>query len=158
MGGYVALKLAHDYPERVEKIITLGTKFHWNPEAAAKEVKMMNPEIIEQKIPQFAATLRERHQPGDWKKIMTLTGEMMTLLGAGRAMTAEDFKQILTPSLICIGTEDHMVTREESAHVADYLKNGQLKIIDGFKHPFETVDLEILSSICLDFFGGERIK
>ena len=156
MGGYVTLKLAHDHPERVEKIITLGTKFHWTPEAAAKEGRMMNPEIIEQKIPKFAATLKERHQPEDWKKIMTLTGEMMTLLGAGQAMTAEDFNHIPTPTLICIGTEDHMVTRDESTHVADHLTNGQLKIIDGFKHPFESIDLEILSSICLDFLGEDR--
>jgi pimeloyl-ACP methyl ester carboxylesterase len=152
MGGYVALKLAHDYPERVEKIITLGTKFHWNPEAAAKEVKMMNPEIIEQKIPKYAAMLKERHQPEDWKKIMTHTGEMMTLLGAGKAMTSEEFKCIFTPALICIGTEDHMVTREESALVAGYLIQGQLKIIDGFKHPFESIDPEVMSGICLDFY------
>lgn len=157
MGGYVALKLAHDHPDQIEKIITLGTKFRWNPEAAAKEVMMMNPEIIEHKVPKFAAMLAERHYPEDWKKIMTSTGEMMTRLGDGQAMTEEEISQIHTPVLVCLGKEDHMVTRDESARVAGCLINGRLKIIDGFKHPFETVDLEILSSICLDFFGIDSL-
>src|SRR5690349_7993403 len=33
MGGYVALWLAKQYPERVGKIITLGTKFDWSVES-----------------------------------------------------------------------------------------------------------------------------
>ena len=39
MGGYVALKLAAYHPEKVESIVTLGTKFNWTPEIAAAEVK-----------------------------------------------------------------------------------------------------------------------
>ncbi|MFB0925641.1 MAG: alpha/beta hydrolase, partial [Vicingaceae bacterium] len=47
MGGYVALNLAKEHPDKVAQIITLGTKFKWNPEIAAKEVKMLNVAIIE---------------------------------------------------------------------------------------------------------------
>ena len=54
MGGYVALQLANKHPKYVQKIITLGTKFAWDKETAAKEVKMLNPEKIEEKIPAFA--------------------------------------------------------------------------------------------------------
>ena len=32
MGGYVALKLASTDPEKIGKIVTLGTKFDWTPE------------------------------------------------------------------------------------------------------------------------------
>ena len=35
MGGYVALMLAKEHPNRVNKIMTLGTKFAWNPEFSA---------------------------------------------------------------------------------------------------------------------------
>lgn len=152
MGGYVALKLAHDHPERAGKIITLGTKYSWNPESAAKEVRMMNPDVIEQKIPAFAASLAVRHQPADWKRIMKLTAEMMTSLGAGHAMNAADFASIGNDVLVCIGNADHMVSIEESEMTAQQLKNGHLKILDGFKHPLESVDKEILASICMDFF------
>lgn len=151
MGGYVALKLAHDFPGKANKIITLGTKFRWNPESAAREVRMMNPDVIEQKIPAFAATLLARHQPEDWKRIMRLTGEMMTALGDGVAMTPEEFNSIDHDVLVCIGTDDHMVTREETAETASYLKHGTLKIIEGFKHPLEAVDKDLLAEICVEF-------
>ena len=151
MGGYVALKLAHDVPGKAMKIVTLGTKFNWTPESAAKEVRMMNPEVIEQKVPAFAASLRERHQPEDWKEIMSLTAEMMTALGNGDAMTPEEFTSIENDVLVCLGTEDNMVKREESTEVAGYLKNGELKIIEGFKHPIEAVDKHTLADICKAF-------
>lgn len=154
MGGYVALKLAHDYPVHVKKIVTLGTKFHWTPESAEKEVRMMNPEIIEQKIPVFAATLKERHQPEDWKEIMRRTGEMMTGLGDGMAMTEGHFATIENEVLVCIGTKDHMVSFEESERTAHQLKNGRLQKIDGFKHPLEAVDQNVLTDICKEFFAA----
>lgn len=156
MGGYVALKLAHDYPGRAGKIMTLGTKYKWNPEAAAKEVRMMNPDVIEQKIPAFAASLAARHQPADWKKIMNQTAEMMTELGAGKAMTSADFASIENEVLVCIGTEDHMVSQEESEFTAKQLINGQLKIIEGFRHPLESVDKNKLASICCEFLKSKN--
>lgn len=152
MGGYVALRLAHDFPDRAESIITLGTKYLWNPETAAKDVRMMNPDIIEQKIPAFANTLKERHQPGNWKNIMHSTAVMMTELGDGKAMTTEHFKAIDHKVLVCIGTDDHMVSIDESNTTAEVLTHGQLKIIEGFRHPIESVDIETLGAICMDFF------
>lgn len=151
MGGYVALKLAHDFPDRVERIVTLGTKFQWDPESAAKEVKMLNPEIIEQKVPAFAATLADRHQPGDWKINMKKTADMMIELGNGKAMTIPMFEKITQPVMICIGTEDNMVTITESEFTAQNLKIGELNIIDGFKHPIEAIDQKIMAGIITEF-------
>ncbi|MBK9105879.1 MAG: alpha/beta fold hydrolase [Saprospiraceae bacterium] len=153
MGGYVALKLAHGYPARAGKIITLGTKYKWDPESAAKEGRMMNPEIIGQKIPAFAATLDARHQPGDWKSIMNRTGEMMTTLGDGAAMTSTYFSSIENEVLICIGTDDHMVGIAESETTASLLPHGHLKMLEGFRHPLESVDIITLSSVISGFIG-----
>ncbi len=158
MGGYVALKLAHDFPDRVDKVVTLGTKFHWTPGSTEKDVRMMNPDIIEQKIPAFASTLAERHHPSDWKEIMRRTGEMMTRMGEGDAMTENHFNNIKHKTLICIGTQDHMVTVEESEHTAGKLKNGQLKTIEGFKHPLEAVDQNTIASICNTFLSSSTKK
>ncbi len=153
MGGYVALAFAKKYPERVEKIMTLGTKFNWTPESAVHEVSRMIPEIIETKIPQFAKELQERHHPNDWKINMKKTAAMMTELGDGKAMKPGDFEIIQQQVLICVGAEDKMVTIEESKLVADRLKNGELKIIPGFKHPIETNDTDVLAELIFKIFG-----
>ncbi len=152
MGGYVALQLAHDHPEHVNKIVTLGTKFYWTPESAEKEVRMMNPEVIEKKIPAFAISLTERHHPEDWKDIMLRTGEMMTQLGNGAAMMANHFGEIENEVLVCIGTSDHMVSLEESEATAQQLKSGRLQTINGFKHPLEAIDQNLMAEICTGFF------
>ena len=47
MGGYVGLNTALNFPDRINSIVTLGTKFDWSIESASKEIKMLNPEIIE---------------------------------------------------------------------------------------------------------------
>lgn len=152
MGGYIALKLALDHPDGVSRIITLGTKFLWNPESAEKEVRMMNPDLIAQKLPDFAASLRDRHHPQDWKRIMRTTGDMMLRMGQGEALRDEDFKRISIPVKVCIGTEDHMVTLEESRHTAALLPHGRLEVIEGFRHPIERIDIARMTSICRDFF------
>ncbi|NRA47992.1 MAG: alpha/beta hydrolase, partial [Phaeodactylibacter sp.] len=51
MGGYVTLNTALKLPGRISKITTLGTKFDWSLESAEKEIKMLNPEKVEEKVP-----------------------------------------------------------------------------------------------------------
>jgi pimeloyl-ACP methyl ester carboxylesterase len=53
MGGYAAMVLALKHPERVDRIVTLGTKFDWNPISASKETQLLNVDLMEQKIPAF---------------------------------------------------------------------------------------------------------
>jgi hypothetical protein len=46
-----------------------------------------------------------------------------------------------------------MVSIAESESTANHLQNGNLNIVEGFKHPFEMVDLDKLASICIEFIG-----
>ncbi|MFN6038666.1 MAG: alpha/beta fold hydrolase, partial [Bacteroidota bacterium] len=54
IGGYVAIYLARYFPDRVEKVITLATKFEWNPSEAEREIKLLDPNLLEDKFPEFA--------------------------------------------------------------------------------------------------------
>jgi pimeloyl-ACP methyl ester carboxylesterase len=80
MGGYVALWFARNHPEYVGKIVTLGTKFDWSPESAEKEVKKLNPEKIQEKVPAFARILEHRHAP----KIVFRSSPLSTSSYSGR--------------------------------------------------------------------------
>ena len=53
MGGYIAMYLATHHPERINKIITLATKFRWDETIALHETKMLNAGKIEEKLPDF---------------------------------------------------------------------------------------------------------
>jgi len=146
MGGYVALKLAAHHPEKVISIATLGTKFNWNPESAAAEVKMLNPLLIEAKIPKFAEQLKATHAPLDWKEVLKGTAEMMVNLGDGASLSDDEIRSTQVPVLIGIGDLDQMVSIDESKRVADLLPNASLKIYEGFPHPIDRVDISILAN------------
>lgn len=144
MGGYVALFTALRHPGYFEQIVTLGTKFDWSPEAAEKEVKMLNPEIIEEKVPRFAENLKNLHLPADWKKVMSKTATLMKNMGNQPPLTTADFAQIFTPVTIGIGEADKMVTQVESKQVADALPNSTYQILPNVIHPIDQVPVDIL--------------
>lgn len=150
MGGYVAIKCAIHYPQYIGNIITLGTKFDWNPEVAALEVKRLNPEIIEAKVPRFAQKLNEVHYPTDWKAVVEQTAKMMVNLGNGDRIASSDLEKIEQKVLVLRGTEDEMVSREESAEAVEHFHNAVYKEIEGCPHPLEKVDMDTLTQIILE--------
>ena len=145
MGGYVALKNAIVHPDKVNRIMTLGTKFDWSPESAAREVKMLNPDVIAEKVPKFAEQLRQRHAPQDWKQVLSKTAEMMLALGNGKALQPIDFRKVNCPVLITVGSSDNMVSVEESQEIASAISNSAFEVFEGFKHPIEQVDVGMLA-------------
>ena len=153
MGGYVALELALNQPDKVERIVTLGTKFNWTAKTAAQEAKMLNPAKMEEKIPKFVAKLQATHHPLDWKHVVERTAEMMIGLGNGDRLEPEDLQKIPHPVLIGIGVQDVMVTIEESEQAANTLPNGSCVLINNVQHPIEKVDKSILAKIIVEFLN-----
>ena len=151
MGGYVALSLALKYPERVGKVLTLGTKLHWNPEIAQKEAGMLVPEKIEAKVPAFAEALARRHAPTDWKELCRKTAAMMAELGETNPLAPENLMPLSHPVRICLGDADNMVSREESQAVADVLANGEFVLLENTPHPLEKVDMGVLAAAARAF-------
>ncbi len=155
MGGYVGLRLAGLQPELVQSIVTFGTKFNWTPEAAAKETRMLNPDVIAEKVPRFAQHLEATHAPNDWKEVLHHTAQMMVAMGNGERLHDSDLQSVQQPVLIGIGTEDNMVTIAESEQAAQLLPHGQLRTMEGFQHPIERNDAEAMAGIIRDFISGQ---
>lgn len=143
MGGYVALNLAHSHPHIIEKIATYGTKFDWSIESAEKEVKMLNPDKIEEKVPAFAKSLKETQFPNDWKEVMHKTKALMTKLGYDPLLN-DKLQEIQTKITIGISDSDKMVTIKESEFVSQSLSNGTLKTLQGLPHPIDQIPKEHL--------------
>lgn len=153
MGGYVALNLAALHPQRVRKIVTLGTKFEWTPESAAKETKMLDPEKIELKVPAFAAQLGQLHAPNDWKILLQKTAQLMLELGQQPPLTPTVLSGIRQEALICLGDADQMVGMEETKQAASALPNGRFYLLEQTPHPIEKVDTDKLSAVLRTFFN-----
>ena len=118
MGGYVALKASLQIPSNISKIETLGTKFDWSPESTAREVKMLNPDVMETKVPQFAEKLKKEHAPQDWKAVVRATADLKTKLSERDQLEEADFRSIQTAVTLGRGDQDKMVSEE----VQDFIK------------------------------------
>jgi esterase/lipase len=150
MGGYVALHLAHQQPELLGNIITLGTKFEWSPEIAQKEIKSLDPKTIVEKVPRFAETLQKRHGP-DWELLLHKTADMMMGLGISKTLSVNDFSSIHNRVLIGLADKDSMVSAEETIAVYKQLKSGFMYMLPFTKHPIETVNIPLLAGFISDF-------
>lgn len=152
MGGYVGLYLCRYYPEKVNMLMTLATKLNWSKENAAREVKMLNPEMIEEKVPQFAKELSDIHAPNDWKKVVSNTAEMMIRLGDNPLLSESDFKMIEHPILLTVGDSDKMVSVEETLNVTRLIPNAKICVIPGLEHPINKFPLHYYNNPISDFF------
>lgn len=144
MGGYAALLLASKQICKIDRIITLGTKLNWDTAIAEHEIKMLDPEMIEQKVPAFAKELKQRHHPGDWKLLLKRTAELMVDLGDKQYLNAETFAIIHCPCKLMLGDKDKMVTLDETRNAFNQIKNASLSVLPSTPHPIEKVDLKTL--------------
>ncbi|HLP29328.1 MAG TPA: alpha/beta fold hydrolase [Candidatus Didemnitutus sp.] len=151
MGGYVALDCALRRPDLIRRIVTLGTKLEWTREGAEHETTKLNPEVIEAKVPAFAADLALRHGKDRWKSVLHKTAELMRSLGASPVLTHERVGSLKTPVRYGIGDRDEMVTLAETVDFYKATPDAELAVVPGTRHPMERVNPTLLSHHILSF-------
>lgn len=139
MGGYVAIYTAAKNPGLIGRITTLGTKFKWDKETAAKEIKNLDPVLIEQKVPKFAIRLKEMHGE-NWVQLLNRTAEMMIRMGEKSPLLDKDLSSIQNKVSIGLADQDKMVSVEETDHVATLIKESSRFTLLNATHPIETAD------------------
>ncbi|MGK6344347.1 alpha/beta fold hydrolase [Chryseobacterium sp. DT-3] len=152
MGGYTALCCALRYPERINSIMTLGTKFDWTEEQALKESKMLDPEAILLKVPKYAEQLENQHGT-KWKHLLPAIAKMMVALGKNPPLNENSLWAISIPVQIMAGDKDNMVSIEESISVYRSIPNAKLAILPDTKHPMEKVQPNLLFDLMKDFWN-----
>ncbi len=153
MGGYVALNYALTNADKVAKVFTLGTKFDWNLEFAAKQAKFLNAEKLQEKVPAFATYLESKHAPNDWKAVVAKTAGMMLRLGENPLLNENTLPQINVPVAITIGDADDMVTSVESEAVVNILPQATFIVIKNTPHPVEKVNHILIAETLLSFLA-----
>lgn len=152
MGGYAALNCSLRYPERINSIMALGTKFNWTEEQALKESKMLDPESILLKVPKYAEQLENQHG-AKWKQLLPAIAQMMVSLGKNPPLNESSLWAINIPVQIMTGDKDNMVSIEESIRAYRSIPNAKLAILPDTKHPMEKVRPNLLSDLMKDFWN-----
>jgi len=151
MGGYVALSMALDNPERVNKIATLGTVLQWDEDTARRECRLLHPDKIKEKVPNFAQMLDSRH-PDGWEWVVIQTRSMLEQLGKNPTIKSGDWRYLNHPVRLHIGDRDETAKLNETTETYKKLANAGLMVLPNTGHPIEEVNQELLSVSLRDFF------
>lgn len=153
MGGYVALCYALQYPGRISSLLTLATKLHWTAEGAAKESKMLQPEMIAEKVPKYAAQLASQHGQEQWKALLPAIAGMMTDLGSNPLLGLHNYSAVNTRVQLMVGDKDAMVSLEETLEAARNIPEARFAVLPQTKHPLEQVRPQLLIDLMKDFWS-----
>lgn len=152
MGGYIALNALTQKPHLFNKIMTLATKFEWNAEVGAQQIKMLDSEKIETKIPHYAKYLSEIHSQNDWKQVVSKTRNLISELANNPNLNIDKLSEIEIQICVGLGDRDNMVSFAETEAIFKTLKNGRLYVIPNMEHPLEKANTLILSTIMTEFY------
>ena len=137
LGGYLGLMLHLYEPRRVATVLMHATKFYWNEEGVLGMRRQLDPERLAQKAPIYADQLVREHG-SRWRQLVRQAGDLVATM-AQDGLTEGMAKRAQIPILVSVGDRDEMVTIAEAARLARVLPNGQLLVLPGVKHPFNTV-------------------
>lgn len=151
MGGFVALTL-QSQGDYFSKIMTLNTKLEWSLEIAEKEQKMFDPEIILEKVPNYANSLIAIHGEENWKNLLEKHRNMMFDIAKSSPLSDYAISNISLPTLITKGEKDKMVTGDECHNLIAKLSDANYYEFENAEHPIEKMDLGQLTKVMNDFY------
>lgn len=144
MGGYAALLFAAEHPERVLSVATLGTKFLWTSEGLHKELRMLNPDTMQAKVPAFADGLARAHGAAHWSAVVEAVARNMQQLAAEPLLNPTVVHRIKCPVLCSVGELDTTAVPHDTRVFSSGLRDAQVEVWPGTRHPFDTVPLDLL--------------
>ncbi len=150
MGGSVALHLALEYPERIERLVVHAMNVQWDAGEVAVMTGGMNPESMAGVTPRWAERLEEAHGAGRWKSLAT---RMIAFTEAlpDRRLEDDELRQITTPTLVSAGDADRYFKIEHALNLWHALPDARLAIHPGLDHPIQHVDPERFTALITDF-------
>jgi hypothetical protein len=73
---------------------------------------LLNPKLIEEKVPQFASHLETIHGE-NWPEVLMKTASMLQEMGKNPPLDDKDFQTITCPVLISLGDQDKTANLKE---------------------------------------------
>ena len=138
LGGYLGLIVALSQPRRVQTLSAHATKFYWNKEAAAKMRSQLDPDQMAQKVPTYADQLVQLHGARHWRELVRQAADLVTYL-VSKGLTENMVSRLQVPVLISVGDRDELVPLPEAARLSRILPNGELLVLPGVRHPFNSI-------------------
>jgi pimeloyl-ACP methyl ester carboxylesterase len=154
MGGFVGLRLARTFPDRISSVTTLATKFDWTEEICAKEAGMLDADALEAKVPRFTAGLGQTHPANGWREVVDETRRMLQGMYRYR-FSPEELAGIPVKVRLMVGDRDKMVRIDETLDSFRALTNGEFAVLPATPHPLEAANRDLLAAHIRGMLNGK---
>ncbi len=150
LGGYLGLLLALNQPHRVNTLLMHASKFYWSEESANNMKMQLNPEKMVEKVPAYVDQLMQEHGARQWRILVRQAVELSFFL-AEKGVRENMLKHLQVPVLISLGDRDEMVPLPEAVRLSRVLPNGELIVLPGTRHAFQSIRPVPLLPMMQDF-------
>lgn len=134
MGAMTALQFGARMPERLRTLVVVGITTHREPRASVGR-RLMDPVMILERDPTFAATLARRHDAGQgegaWQRLLPA---IAADIGTQPLLTPAELHGIDCPTMVVCGDRDPFVPTEHAAGLARQFPAGRLFIAPDSGH------------------------
>lgn len=144
-GGIVALLVALNRPDLVDRLVLIGTNFHFE---GIHELEPVDDSTPGSMLEGYAARSPDgaEHFPVVAKKFMAMVTTEPTL-------TTDDLARLEHPTLVLVGDDD-MVRLDHTVALYEALPAGRLCVIPGASHGVVIERPQLVTAIITDFLKG----
>lgn len=154
MGGYMALHLAHQYPDRVRRLAIHGTNIDWDGARVAAMQRRMDVEAIQQRRPDLAADLDAVHS--DWPSLFHRMRMFVATLPAHSEAMHRIVSTLDHPTLVSAVDRDDLFPLDAPLTLHAELPSSTLALIPGDRHALQHVSLALLTPLLRHHFDEGR--
>jgi pimeloyl-ACP methyl ester carboxylesterase len=134
MGAMTALMFGSRLPERLRTLVVVGITTQREPRASVGR-KLMDPDRIAARDPEFAATLGRRHDAGQgagaWQRLLPA---IAADIAVQPLLSPAELHRIDCPAMVVCGDRDPFVPPEHAAALARQLPAGRLFVVPDCGH------------------------
>jgi pimeloyl-ACP methyl ester carboxylesterase len=163
MGGMIAQELAINYPERVSKLVLACTYCCKQGQSGDTKEQAELTKLPPKKMPAAMARLAY-NKPFFKFMVGTMAGIQLNFVSAAanvgiQGQTAACFNHntldrlsaIKAPTMVIVGTEDHLITPTSSDVIAQHIPGATLMKVEGGSHMFFMENKKEFNKTVLDF-------
>jgi len=145
-GGIVALLVALEQPGLVDKLVVIGTNYHYDG------ILPIEPDPEMPFMRELGADYAER-SPDGMEHFETVVGKGMAMFNSEPVLTTGDLARITQPTLVVVGDDD-MIALSHTCSLYESLPQGQLAVVPGTSHALPLERPDVLAGLIVDFLAA----
>jgi len=152
LGASVALQLAQQAPERVDRLALLSPQVRWTAARVDTMLSRLDGETRRHDQPERTERLKRRHKMPE--RLFTALRAFISGLPSSTDPGFDTLDDVTKPTLVAALDDDPLVPLEETEDIKEILSNARLAVLPASRHALPAVPLDVLTPLLRRHFRG----